>query len=60
MTCSVPEPQVTETEGTTPPLDTFRRNGVGLVLVEGTIGSNGGTTPTEVVFAPQFLRLVQL
>ena len=31
--CAIPGPQVTETNGTTPPLDTFRRNGVGLKLL---------------------------
>ena len=39
-TCSVPGPQVIETEGTTPPLDTFRRNGVSLLLIEGTISAS--------------------
>lgn len=32
-TCAIPGPQVIETNGTTPPLDTFRRNGVGLKLL---------------------------
>jgi len=31
--CAIPGPQVIETNGTTPPLDTFRRNGVGLKLL---------------------------
>jgi hypothetical protein len=33
--CVIPGPAVIETDGTTPPLDTFRRNGVSLTLVEG-------------------------
>jgi hypothetical protein len=34
--CAIPGPAVIETEGTNPPLDTFRRNGVGVTLIEGT------------------------